>query len=180
MENNDNVPSNAAESWTEAQLAAAFWQFSLAFYPNHQPLFLQLQDQHQANINLLLCLCWLSRQQRQLTTAQLTQIIAAIEPVNQHVTVPLRQIRRNLPANTLQFKPAILAVELQAEQAEQQAIARVLAKCWHQLASQSCALSALQTYCAMYQADLSAIQPLLVDLDQAIRAYTPSLGETLI
>ena len=180
MASTGNNIKTAAVAWTASQLAAAFWQFSLAFYPSRQPLLLRLQDEHQANINVLLAICWLSLQQRQLTSPQLRQILSALEPVNQQVTTPLRQIRRNLQADTLQFKPALLAVELQAEQAEQQAIAEVLAKCWYQLESLSSAHTALQAYCALCQTDLSSLPSLLVDLDQAISGYTPSLGETLI
>ncbi len=177
---NGNVMKTAAVDLTASQLAAAFWQFSLEFYPSRQPLLLRLQDEHNANINVLLCICWLSLQQRQLTHTQLRQILSALAEVNQHITTPLRQIRRNLTADTQQFKAALLAVELQAEQAEQQAIARVLSECWPQLAPLGCMQTALQTYVTLCTADSPSLQSQLVDLDQAIRAYTPSLGETLI
>jgi uncharacterized protein (TIGR02444 family) len=174
------VTSENAASWTQTQLAAALWQFSLAFYPSRQQLLLRLQDEHHANINLLLCLCWLSLQQRQLTKAQLTQMVAAIAPVNQQVTQPLRQIRRQLTADTLPLKSALLAAELQAEQQEQLTLANVLAGSWSDLATLTSAKAALQAYLCMGSADLAALQPLLVDLDQAICGYTPNHGETLI
>lgn len=174
MADNDVVTTQAADGYSQAQLADALWQFSVAFYPSQQPLLLRLQDEYQANINICLCICWLSLQQRQLTQTQLNQIITAIAPVNQHVTQPLRQIRRQLTAETLPLKPALLAAELQAEQQEQLRIAEVLAHCWLQL--EPLRDSAWQTYFV----SAPALQPLLVDLDQAIRAYTPSRGETLI
>lgn len=174
MADNDVVTTQAADGYSQAQLADALWQFSVAFYPSQQALLLRLQDEYQANINICLCICWLSLQQRQLTETQLNQIITAIAPVNQHVTQPLRQIRRQLTAETLPLKPALLAAELQAEQHEQLRIAEVLADCWLQLVPLRD--SAWQAYFV----SAPALQPLLVDLDQAIRAYTPSLGETLI
>ena len=180
MADNRTVTSENATSWTQAQLAAVLWQFSLGFYPSRQQLFVRLQDEHHANINLLLCLCWLSLQQRQLTEAQLTQMVAAIAPVNQQVTQPLRQIRRQLTADTLPLKSALLAAELQAEQQEQLALAKILADSWSDFATLNCAKTALQAYLCMGSADVAALQPLLVDLDQAIRGYTPNHGETLI
>lgn len=179
MADNRTVTTENAASWTQTQLAAALWQFSLGFYPNRQQLLLRLQDEHHANINLLLCICWLSLQERQLTEAQLTQMVAAIAPLNLQVTQPLRQIRRQLTAETLPLKSALLAAELQSEQQEQLALARVLTECWLHLPL-SGVNTTLQSYLEMVSCDSSALQPLLVDLDQAIRGYKPNHGETLI
>jgi uncharacterized protein (TIGR02444 family) len=181
MADNAAIPSeHAARHCSQDQIAAALWQFSLAFYPSSQQLLLRLQDAHGSNINVLLCICWLSLQQQQLTAGQLAQLLVAIAPVNQQVTAPLRQIRRNLSPSTEHFKTMLLAAELKAEQQEQQHIAQVLAECWPELLMLEHPIIALQMYLNAGRSDVAAAQSLLVDLDQAIRGYTPNHGETLI
>ena len=91
-----------AELWPdEAQL----WQWSLALYPLIKPQCLHWQDAYQANVNLLLLLLYLQRQQQPLSAAQLQQLCDALQP-QQAFTRQLRQLRRQLPPHLRPLRPA--------------------------------------------------------------------------
>lgn len=159
-----------AEVWPdEAQL----WQWSLALYPLIKPQCLHWQDEYQANVNLLLLLLYLQRQQQPLSAAQLQQLCDALQP-QQALTRQLRQLRRQLPphltaAEANQLKQALLQTELAAEQVEQrllvQALPRLLA-CTNDDATDAL----LSLYLQQLAIPLgSSVQQQLLDLDQAAR-----------
>jgi uncharacterized protein (TIGR02444 family) len=112
--------------------AATFWQISLAFYPQVQPLCLQLQDNWQANVNVLLLLSYTEQLGWQLDAESLTQALQQLAPLSQQITQILRQCRRELPKLPLdgnqqaELKQGILQTELVAERLEQQLLCHFL------------------------------------------------------
>ena len=99
-----------------------FWDFSLRHYvnPSVQALCLQLQDEIQANVNLLLFALWLAEQRRVFDVS----LINAHSPFlswREQVVLPLRQSR--VAAKQLQGRnaayEALKKCELQVERVEQ-------------------------------------------------------------
>ncbi len=112
-------PAQAASPVSVQPDAEPFWQFSLVLYPALQHTLLQLQDDYQANINLLL---WLAFQAQQPGPA-VGALQQALAPTHQQFTAPLRQLRRQAAQQgLLSLKQTLLAAELQAERQEQQAL----------------------------------------------------------
>lgn len=110
----------------ELPSAETFWQFSLDFYPKVKPLCLYWQDQYQANVNLLLLLCYLEQQKLHIQPADIQKLADKLALFSQTYTKPLRQLRRSLAESTLNteqqhnLKQALLTTELVAEKIEQQ------------------------------------------------------------
>ncbi|OCW96654.1 TIGR02444 family protein [Alishewanella sp. HH-ZS] len=161
-----------AQQMTIQQLNAdAFWQVSLVFYPQVQPLCLQLQDNWQANVNLLLLLSYTEQLGWQLDAASLTQGLQQMAPLNQHITQVLRQCRRELPKLPLdsnqqtELKQGLLQTELVAERLEQQLLCHYLR---FKLASNPDNLS---LYCQQLPATNEALQRALFDLRQAAARF---------
>lgn len=112
---------------TALQLSStALWQFSLTLYPQVKTLCLRWQDNYQANVNIILALCYAERLFWQLNPATLCQAYLPLSTLNSQLTQVLRQCRRQLPAlplvrqQQLLLKQSLLSTELQAEQFEQQ------------------------------------------------------------
>jgi uncharacterized protein (TIGR02444 family) len=76
----------------------AFWQFSVALYaaPGVSHACIQLQDQWQANVNLMLWLVWLEQRNQSAEREVITQAEAAIAPWHAQTLQPLRELRRHL------------------------------------------------------------------------------------
>lgn len=109
-----------------------FWTFSLSFYARAgvRQACLALQEAG-ADVNLLLFCCWLGAEGRQLDKAQLTQLISAVAVWQEEVLAPLRRARRavkngipGMPQELgAQLRRGVIAAELDAEYAEQLALA---------------------------------------------------------
>lgn len=113
--------------------ANQLWQFSLDFYPKVQTTCLAWQDNFKANVNLLLLLCYLEQQQLSISQQTLFNLSQSLTTYNIRITQRVRQLRRKVSRlNTLtkqqqlQFKQHLLAVELIAEQQEQQRLVHTL------------------------------------------------------
>lgn len=112
---------------------AQLWQFSLACYPKVKTLCLRWQDDYNANVNVILALCYAERLAWQTNHAILTKAITKLAPLNNQVTQILRLCRRHiagLPLTDAQqslLKQNLLSTELIAEQVEQQLICSELA-----------------------------------------------------
>ncbi|MGS2723423.1 TIGR02444 family protein [Porticoccus sp. GXU_MW_L64] len=93
------------------------WQYSLALYPAIEPWCLQMQDDHNANVNLLLLCCFAGSRGQNLTLSQLNDAQDCIASWDQQVVKPLRQLRRQLPLLPQQpkAKQLLLDAELNAE-----------------------------------------------------------------
>ena len=106
-----------------------FWQFSLAAYRREgvSSICLRLQDEMNADVNVLLFMLWLGATDRVVTDAEaMTRIIAATQGWHRAVVRPLRQARRAMkgwPVPDLQERDAVRArlqaVEIEAERIEQ-------------------------------------------------------------
>lgn len=96
----------------------SLWQFSLTLYPKIEPICLFWQDNFNANVNLLLLLCYLEHLQHHISQPQLQQLSAELLSLSRTVTLPIRTLRRQ--AQNHQLKQALLDAELIAEQLEQQ------------------------------------------------------------
>jgi uncharacterized protein (TIGR02444 family) len=119
--------------------AAALWQFSLTLYaaPGVARQCLRLQDQWQANVNLMLWLVWLEHHGQLVDSATVERAQAAIAIWNQSTSQPLRALRRQLgdqlTANAKQqaehkttLYQQLKGAELLAEQVEQDLLANLV------------------------------------------------------
>jgi uncharacterized protein (TIGR02444 family) len=101
-----------------------FWRFSLAVYgePGVQDACLAVQDGLGGDVNLLLFCAWCGAS---LSEAQLAALEQCIADWNARVIQPLRAVRRTIKpvaasdAAIADFREAVLAVELRAEQIAQ-------------------------------------------------------------
>ena len=111
---------------------SAFWRFSLRFYrrPEVPPLCLALQDQHDADVNLLFFILFLATNRRQLSVDDVRAIDASIRDWRERVVQPLRAVRRDLKTGIKPIdaqvaealRSAIKRDELQAERLQQEAL----------------------------------------------------------
>lgn len=76
----------------------SLWDFALAFYaqPQVAEACLQLQDEHKANVCLLIGLRWLDARERYLDEVQFNALKLYSEGWTQTVVEPLRALRRRL------------------------------------------------------------------------------------
>lgn len=73
-----------------------FWRFSIAIYQNEdvKNSCLAFQENHKANINLLLLCCWLAYSVEEIHSSDLFKACRAIENWHTNVTQPLRATRK--------------------------------------------------------------------------------------
>jgi uncharacterized protein (TIGR02444 family) len=99
-------------------------QYSLRVYPRPgvEPLLLALQDNFGADINIVLCCCWLGQQGLQISETQLLQLQTVSADFQALCIQPLRAVRRNLKGRSMmeEFRSSVQALELQAEMHQQQ------------------------------------------------------------
>jgi uncharacterized protein (TIGR02444 family) len=103
---------------------AKFWRYSLALYERAGEACLHLQDHHRLDVNMLLICCWTGSRGRALADAEIIAAQTAAAPWRDNVIEPLRRARRFLKAQTVpvgavDLRRRILALELEAERAEQ-------------------------------------------------------------
>ncbi|MFN0262775.1 TIGR02444 family protein [Tepidamorphus sp. 3E244] len=109
--------------------AADLWRFSLDRYGRDgvQPLCLRLQDEHRADINLVLFALWTGSQQLAISGQQAAgEITEAVADWHAQAVVPLRGVRRSLknrdfpdPEARDALRAAIQKSEIEAERLEQ-------------------------------------------------------------
>ncbi|GGW68488.1 DUF2390 domain-containing protein [Alishewanella tabrizica] len=110
----------------------SFWQFSLTFYPNVKTVCLRWQNEYQANVNVLLALCYAEYLAWQVVPASLPSALVSLQTVNLQLTQTLRHCRgrlTDLPISTEQhrlLKESLLNCELVAESVEQHLICQSL------------------------------------------------------
>lgn len=107
-----------------------FWHWSLELYPKVKDICLQWQDQYGANVNLLLLLLYLQKHQLVCSDSDIDLLQLSLAQ-QQQFTLPLRQLRRTLPAGldaaaASQMKQVLLQAELCSEQLEQQQLITTL------------------------------------------------------
>jgi uncharacterized protein (TIGR02444 family) len=107
-----------------------FWQYSLRSYqlPGVKPLLLALQDEAGADVNVLLCCCWLGQQGVSLSMSTLADLQQATAGWRAECIVPLRAVRRYLKSQPDQaaFRQQVQALELAAEKHQQDWMYRLL------------------------------------------------------
>lgn len=111
-----------------------FWQFSLAFYalPEVAPALLRLQDENEADVNVMLFLLYLARAGRALRASEVARIHTVTGPWRVEIVAPLRRVRRRLKTAVGAFEPAastglrsqVQRLELAAEKLQQQTLER--------------------------------------------------------
>ena len=103
----------------------SLWDFAVDFY-QHAPIktaCLTLQDEAAADVCVLLAVVWLGKKGKQLTGAETALLVSTIEVWQQKMTLPLRQLRKQIKSfieadYSLDAEPIyqqIKAAELQAE-----------------------------------------------------------------
>ncbi len=99
------------------------WRYSLAVYDRQgvAPLLIALQDQHHADVNILLCCAWLGSQGEILSPASLEQLVAISSTWREQCVQPLRAVRRFLKGRSGEeaFREQVKALEIDAEQRQQ-------------------------------------------------------------
>lgn len=104
----------------------AFWQFSLAHYPDQQVALLDWQNTYQANVNLALLCQFLDQQKLCLSQPDLIQLHQAAKRFETQFTEPLRHLRQLYKTSESQFgnyaviRQHLLAAELEIEKEQQQ------------------------------------------------------------
>ena len=111
----------------------AFWEFSLAFYSRERvsAACLSLQNRRGADVNILLCCCWLATLGLRLELAGMHAANAAVEAWRRDVLEPMRSARRAVAdqfpeigkSDRQSIKHGILSVELECERLAQEKIA---------------------------------------------------------
>lgn len=174
---------------------AELWRWSLLLYPEVKNTCLAWQDQYGLNVNLLLLLWYLQRQQLLCSSEQI-QLLHHSLTAQQQFTLPLRQLRRSLPANlddqaAQQMKQVLLQAELCSEQLEQQQLLATLALCTLipkapvEVAASTpaarTATSLVQLYLQWLGADINPIlKQQIFDLDQQAAQLHFQTGKSLI
>jgi uncharacterized protein (TIGR02444 family) len=100
-----------------------FWRFSISLYGESsiKELCLSLQDQHSADVNLMLLYVWLDQQNISITSPERESLEALSNEWQTHWLHPLRKQRKTLGRTAPEYK-AILQQELELERREQQAL----------------------------------------------------------
>lgn len=167
-----NSGNKIADQITAEQL----WQFSLTLYPKIKSLCLQWQNDLGANVNLLLLLCYLERQQLSFSGAELQQLAATLGQFSAQFTQPLRALRHNSTAAPLSriqqqtLKQALLQAELTLEQLEQQLLLQ------HCPPLITLATPLLELYLGQLTTDIDAFTSQILDLRQAYQRLSHHNG----
>ena len=103
----------------------SLWDFAVGIYQHSsiKAACLQLQDESGADVCVLLAIVWLGKNGRQLTLAEIALLISTVEVWQQKLTLPLRQLRRDIrqfieSESSLDAEPIyqqIKAAELESE-----------------------------------------------------------------
>lgn len=111
--------------WIERPEAEQFWGWSLVIYgkPGAQALFLQTQDQHGGDVNLLLLLLWMSAQNAELTDKDFSALIRVSDAARPTLE-ELRNSRRK--AKGIADYSIAKDIELDAEKEAQKALLNAL------------------------------------------------------
>jgi uncharacterized protein (TIGR02444 family) len=117
---------------TEQTKITPFWRFSLNYYKQAgvSEACIGLQDDCGIDVNLLLFLFWLASERQMLSADEVRKLDATIQSWRELTIIPIRDVRRNLkgaktfvdPGEQEAFRDKVKAVELSAEQLQQEAL----------------------------------------------------------
>lgn len=105
-------------------LPNSLWDFACNVYasPDIERQARQLQDDYQANINIMLWCCWLQREDIRLSVNLLDEVLVTIDALSLQTVAKLREVRRVLEQSgsftkvqALSVKKHILHAELMIE-----------------------------------------------------------------
>jgi uncharacterized protein (TIGR02444 family) len=109
-----------------------FWRFSLYYYRQAgvSDACIALQDGCGVDVNLLLFLFWLASERQALSADEVKKLDGTIKSWRELTIIPIRDARRKLkgantfvdPAKQETFRDKVKAVELSAEQLQQEAL----------------------------------------------------------
>lgn len=133
---------------SESLPSESLWRFALAFYaqPSVSESCLMLQDTYQANVCLIIAMCWLDTRAISISEMDLNPIVAYADQWAAQVIAPLRGLRRALKhsvANLLeddlqqQIRNHIKQAELLAEQKLLQELERLINQQPHSVSIES-------------------------------------------
>ena len=110
----------------------SLWKICDSYYHQHQALCLELQDNHQLNVNLLLLSLWLDKQDYLLSTQDWSQLQSETHQWEERVLLPYRKLRK-LSKNSLASDEyqQMLDVELMLERKSQGLILHKLKQLAH-------------------------------------------------
>ena len=107
-----------------------FWEFTLELYPEPgvAAACIALQDEHGADVNLLLFALWAASRGARLTSDDIRRVEAAVYDWRTGVVQPLRAARRALKpfADAQALRENVKAAELEAERQQQARMAPLL------------------------------------------------------
>jgi len=106
--------------------AARFWQFSVEMW-RHDAMrdgLLALQDEFEANINMVLFAVWLAGERRNLEPDSVAK--SGLSDWNTAMTSPLRTLRRQAKAESAELYQCLKTAELVAERHEQRLLVATL------------------------------------------------------
>ncbi|MGB7034166.1 MAG: TIGR02444 family protein [Xanthobacteraceae bacterium] len=116
----------------ESTALTPFWRFSLNFYRQAgvSDACIALQDGCGVDVNLLLFLVWLASEGRQVSPQEVKTFDDRVRSWRELTIVPIRDTRRKLkgattlvdPSQQEAFRNKVKAVELDAEQLQQEAL----------------------------------------------------------
>jgi|APCry1669192522_1035417.scaffolds.fasta_scaffold03629_4 uncharacterized protein (TIGR02444 family) len=120
----DRAQADSSESFNAA---SPLWRFSLAFYsrPEVPALLLRLQDECDADVNVVLFGLWRAGQYRSLSSDDFLAIDSVIQKWRAEIVVPMRTVRRTIKgsqdgsAAVDALYTAAKRLELEAERIEQ-------------------------------------------------------------
>jgi len=115
------------------QFDLSLWTMCDGYYNQHQTLCLQLQDDHQVNVNLLLLSLWLDKQGYLLTPTDWALMKDEVHHWEERVLLPYRKLRK-LSKNSLiegEYQQ-MLEVELMLERKSQALILHKLRQLPHE------------------------------------------------
>jgi uncharacterized protein (TIGR02444 family) len=162
---------------TDMQQTNPFWQFSQQAWKaaDTAGLCLQLQQQHDCDVNLLLWLGWRSAQGEQVTTSELEQMGMLVEPWRRQVILPLRGVRNGLGKDVAHgvLRERLLAAELEAERIQQELMFNAGAANGLQSAQDYCAGNA-RAFCAYAGLGL-AIEQSLCNMLQSLQSISAAV-----
>ena len=100
-----------------------FWKYSLEVYGNPRvaKACLALQDNHQANVNLLLFFAWIARRHNRLVDQTICALSTdCMSEIDNDIVLPLRSARNAIDKRTagpelMDLRQKILTLELEAE-----------------------------------------------------------------
>lgn len=100
-----------------------FWQFSLEFYAQAgvPALCLELQDDFNADVNIVLFCCWLGINGCRLKAENMVEVLVMCDEWRERCVVPLRQVRRFMKqrSDCEPLRMQVKTVELEAERYQQ-------------------------------------------------------------